>query len=170
MDTRMSTLRGTAALGLALLCLTAAPARAQTASPPQPKPATTAAPATIAPDGEIADLACTVAKGTICRPSEGCKPAEQLGEEKLPIKLTIDFDSRVVMSAVSRGYISSSRIALVARDGDQLMLHGIEHGFAWLIAVHEKTRVLSMSINSVRGAFAGFGECVRVEDLQAKKN
>ena len=95
--------------------------------------------------------------------------AEKLGEEKLPIKITIDFDNRVVMSALSRGYISASRISLLARDGDQLMLHGIEHGFAWLISVDEKTRVLSMSINSARGAFAGFGDCVAVEVLQNKK-
>jgi hypothetical protein len=140
---------------------------AQTA--PAAPAATPERPAVVAPDGEIADLACSVAKGTICRPGEGCNPAEKLGEEKLPIKITIDFDNRVVMSALLRGYISASRIALLARDGDQLMLHGIEHGFAWLIAFDEKTRVLSMSINSARGAFAGFGDCVAVEELQNKK-
>ncbi len=155
-----------AALAAIAWALMVAPALAQSPGAPQ----AVARPVTVAPDGEIADLACAVAKGTICRPGEGCNPAEKLGEEKLPIKFTIDFDNRVVMSAVSRGYISSSRIALVARDGDQLMLHGIEHGFAWLIAVHEKTRVMSMSVNSSRGAFAGFGECVTVEELQTKKN
>ena len=132
-------------------------------------PAAPDRPAVVAPSGDIADLACSVAKGTIFRPAEGCNAAEKLGEEKLPIKITIDFDNRVVMSALSRGYISASRIALLARDGDQLVLHGIEHGFAWLIAVDEKTRIMSMSINSARGAFAGFGDCIAVEELQNRK-
>jgi len=128
--------------------------------------AQTAAPA----DADIVNLACTVAKGGICRPGEDCKQTERVGAEALPLSITIDFDNRVVMSPVSRGYVSTSRIALLAHDQDQLMLHGIEHGFAWLISVHETTRVLSMTVASVRGVFVGFGDCVPVSELQAKKN
>lgn len=167
MSKRTMKLAGVAALALAASWLVLAAAMAQTAPTPAPPPAASAAPA--APDAEIVDLACTVAKGGICRPGEDCKPTDRVGEEPLPLKITIDFDNRVVMSPVSKDYVSSSRIALLAHDEDQLMLHGIEHGFAWLMSVHEKTRAFSLTVTSARGVFAGFGTCVPVGDLQAKK-
>ncbi len=156
-----------AALTLAASCLIPAAAMAQTAPPPAA--ASSTVPGASAPDAEIVDLACTVAKGGICRPGEDCKQTDRVGEEPLPLKITIDFDNRVVMSPVSQGYVSSSRIALLAHDEEQLMLHGIEHGFAWLMSVHEKTRALSLTVTSARGVFIGFGSCVPVEDLQRKK-
>jgi hypothetical protein len=129
-----------------------------------------AAPSPAAAEPEIVDLACTIAKGGFCRPGEECKPTDRIGDEPLPLTVTIDFDNRVVMSPVSRGYVSSSRVALLAHDQDQFMLHGIEHGFAWLMSIQETTRALSVTVTSVRGVFVGFGSCVPVESLQAKKN
>ncbi len=149
----------------------AATALAQTADPKAAAaPSAAAAPDADPGDDDIVDLACTVTRGGICRPGEDCKQTERVGEETLPLMVTIDFGNRVVMSPLKRGYVSASRIAMLAHDRDELILHGIEHGFAWLISIREDNRGLTMTVASSRGVFAGFGTCVPIAELRAKKD
>ncbi len=114
------------------------------------------------------DRVCSIDKGSVCHTGEDCKPTAMLGREKLPMKFTIDFDNRIVMAATGAGYITSSAATIIARDGAQLILQGIEHGFSWSIVIREQTNAMSTSVSTAEGSFVGYGVCSLVEELRAK--
>src|SRR5262249_48794648 len=92
---------------LFVVCL-AHPASAQTAQQAQPQQQALQSPA---------PLFCTIAAAHSCTGAT-CTKSETFGDLKLPVKLLIQFDARVIASTSNEGFPHISQIASFAKTGN----------------------------------------------------
>ena len=103
--------------------------------------------------------ACTIAKATTCKSDGACTPATTIGESKLPMKVTVDFQNRVLMSTDNDGFPVASPIgALVGGEG-KVVLQGIDRGVGWVMHGSRSDLKVSFAMTSHDTVLAAFGTC-----------
>jgi hypothetical protein len=137
----------------ASLLLVAAPslsALAQTpASPPQPA---------AAQELPHAPLFCTVTVAHSCT-GAACSKSETFGNLKLPLKLLIHFDSRVIASTSGEGFPHLSQIASFAKTGNDYVLQGVDHASGWMVHLDEGGAKMSFALTTNAVALIATGSC-----------
>lgn len=132
------------------------PGLAQTAPAPPPAPSAAAAPA--GEEEPHIPLFCTVTSANICS-GETCKKTETFGDLKLPTKVLIHFESRVIASTSEDGFPHLSPVADLAKVGDGLILTGIDGGVGWMIHVGLKSPKMTFAIATNEQVLTGIGTC-----------
>jgi hypothetical protein len=125
------------------------------AAPPSPDMATAAPPPV--EEEPHAPLFCTVTSANICK-GASCSKTETFGDLKLPVKLLIHFESRVIASTSQDGFPHLSPIADLAKVGDSLVLNGID-GVGWMIHVSTTNPQMSFAIATNEAVLTGIGTC-----------
>jgi hypothetical protein len=72
--------------------------------------------------GQLAQHNCVLKMLSACTSDGASKRLEALKGEKLPIKVTVDFEAGIIAGVDSEGWVNATRIASLARTPDQLML------------------------------------------------
>ena len=122
------------------------------AQAPQPAPAQQAAPPALAP------LFCTIASAHTCTGTT-CTKTDSFGELKLPVKVLVHFDSRVIASTNAEGFPHISQIASFAKTGNDYVLQGVDHASGWMIHLDEGGAKMSFAITTNATALIATGAC-----------
>jgi hypothetical protein len=136
------------ASSLLIVCL-AHPAVSQTTPQAQPQQQALEAPA---------PLFCTITAANSCTGAT-CTKSETFGELKLPAKLLIQFDSRVIASTSSDGFPHISQIASFAKTGNDYILQGVDHASGWMIHLDEGGTKMSFALTTNAIALIATGSC-----------
>jgi hypothetical protein len=99
------------------------------------------------------------AKDTQLDVKGSCAPLDNLKGEKLPVKVTVDFEAGIVAGVDREGWVNATRIGMLARTADQLILHGVDGAVAWQMFIYDKSGVMSLSLATADRAELGFGNC-----------
>ncbi len=102
---------------------------------------------------------CLLKQLTSCKADGSCAPQDNLKGAKLPVKMTVDLDAGIVAGVGPDGWVDATRIASVARSGDELILQGIDTAVAWQLLIRDKGEAMSFSLATADGASVGFGDC-----------
>jgi hypothetical protein len=150
---------GKAALCIAALASLSSVASAQTLGSNDAKPAQQSHAEPAMPKS----AACVVNKAVLCKDG-ACAPTSKVGDTPLPLKLTLDFRNRVILSVDKDGYPVATPISVFAGDDKKLILQGIEGGVGW--TVHGSASDLSMTFSLAwhHTILSGFGTCEIDED------
>jgi hypothetical protein len=140
-------------LALAIVLASSSLASAQAQAPAAKGPAD--GPATKMPKS----AACIVTKAVTCKDDATCTPTMEIGEAKLPLKITIDFENRVLMSVDKDGFPVASPISSFVGGNKQIILQGVDEGIGWIIHGSESDLTMSFSIASHHTVLSGFGTC-----------
>ena len=111
------------------------------------------------PDKPPRSAACTVAKAMLCKSDATCTPATTIGEIKLPMKVTIDFQNRVLMSVDNDGFPVASPIAGLVGGNKQVVLQGIDRGVGWTMHGSASDLKVSFAMTSHETVLSAFGTC-----------
>ena len=133
----------------------APPAVPQVAAPPvaaPPVPAQQAAAQSLAP------LFCTITTAHACTGAT-CTKSETFGELKLPVKLLVHVDSRVIASTSAEGFPHISQIASFAKTGSDYVLQGVDHVSGWMIHLDEGGAKMSFALTTNAVALIATGTC-----------
>jgi hypothetical protein len=122
------------------------------AQAPQPAPAQQAAPPAQAP------LFCTIASAHTCTGAT-CTKTDSFGDLKLPVKVLVHFDSRVIASTNAEGFPHISQIASFAKTGNDYVLQGVDHASGWMIHLDEGGAKMSFAITTNATALIATGAC-----------
>ena len=128
-------------------------ALAQTGPPPAPKAPEAAS------DKAPKSAACTVTKAVTCKADLTCTPATAVGEIQLPMKVTIDFHNRILMSVDKDGFPVASPIGALVGGNKQVVLQGIDNGIGWIVHGSASDLTMSFSMASYQTVLSGFGTC-----------
>ena len=134
-----------AAAALAVVTL---PAQAETES---------AAPA--AQPAPIPTLHCDFKTMTVCTPDGACKEGKEVAGLAVPLKVTVDFEDKVVASVDQTGYARTDNFDAVADSAGQLIVHGIDGNFGWQLVIHNTSEAAAMSFAAADATISGFGTC-----------
>jgi hypothetical protein len=105
-----------------------------------------------------APLFCTITAANSCTGAT-CTKSETFGELKLPAKLLIQFDSRVIASTSSDGFPHISQIASFAKTGNDYILQGVDHASGWMIHLDEGGTKMSFALTTNAIALIATGSC-----------
>jgi hypothetical protein len=105
-----------------------------------------------------APLLCTVTTANICA-GQGCTKAEALGDLKLPAKLLIHPEHRVLASTSADGFPHISQIMSLAATGKDHVLQGVDHATGWMIHLDEAGTKMTIAISSNEKVLTGAGSC-----------
>jgi hypothetical protein len=105
-----------------------------------------------------APLFCTITAAHSCT-GAACTKAESFGELKLPVKLLIQFDSRVIASTSNDGFPHISQIASFAKTGNDYVLQGVDHASGWMIHLDEGGAKMSFALTTNAIALIATGSC-----------
>jgi len=125
------------ASSLLVLCFTH-PASSQTAPQAQQQQQALQSPA---------PLFCTIAAAHSCTGAT-CTKSETFGDLKLPVKLLIQFDARVIASTSNEGFPHISQIASFAKTGNDYVLQGVDHASGWMIHLDEGGSKMSFALTT----------------------
>jgi hypothetical protein len=107
----------------------------------------------------IPTLHCDFAEMAVCSPDGTCKEGKDLGGIKIPVKVTVDFENSVVGAVDEEGYSRTDKFDGVAESAEQLIMHGIDGAFGWLLLVDKNSNKASMSFATADTTLSGFGTC-----------
>lgn len=107
---------------------------------------------------------CLLKTLNACTANGNCAPLDNLKGEKLPVKVTVDLAAGIVAGVDPGGWVDATRIASLARTGDELILQGIDNAVAWQMLIYEKDNVMSFLLATGDGASIGFGECTAAKE------
>jgi hypothetical protein len=117
-----------------------------------------------APDKRMPSSAiCTVGKAVTCAAEAGCSPATSVGEITLPLKVTVDFRHRVVMSVNKDGFPVASPISVFVSGEGKVILQGVDNDIGWTIHGSGTDKSMTFSMTSHDTVLSGFGSC-EIED------
>ena len=102
---------------------------------------------------------CEVKKVSTCTPEGACKPLGDVLGQKVPGRITIDFENRIISEPHGSGWINSARIGTLARSAGQLIAHGIEGPFSWQILISDKDGSMSYTAATADLVVSAFGSC-----------
>jgi hypothetical protein len=140
-------------LAVAAVCVAASlSAQAET-------PSDSAAPAASKTQPPIPTLHCDFNAMSACSPDGTCKEGKELGGIKIPVKVTVDFENSVVGAVDEDGYARTDKFDGVAESAEQLIIHGIDGAFGWLLLIDKNSSKASMSFATADTTLAGFGAC-----------
>jgi hypothetical protein len=126
------------------------PVLAQNAAPPTP--AAQAVPQAMAP------LFCTITTAHTCTGAT-CTKSETFGDLKLPVKLLVHFESRVIASTSNEGFPHISQIASFAKTGNDYVLQGVDHASGWMIHLDEGGSKMTFALTTNAVALIATGGC-----------
>ena len=107
----------------------------------------------------IPTLHCDFSAMSACSPDGTCKEGKELGGIKIPVKVTVDFENSVVGAVDESGFARTDKFDGVAESADQLIMHGIDGAFGWLLLIDKNSDKASMSFATADATIAGFGTC-----------
>lgn len=122
-------------------------------------PSDSAAPAAAKTMPPIPTLHCDFSAMSACSPDGTCKEGKELGGIKIPVKVTVDFENSVVGAVDESGFARTDKFDGVAESADQLIMHGIDGAFGWLLLIDKNSDKASMSFATADATIAGFGTC-----------
>jgi hypothetical protein len=102
---------------------------------------------------------CEVKAVSTCTPDGGCKAVGDVLGAKVPARITIDYDNRVISEPHGQGWIRSAHIGTLARAAGQTIAHGIEGPFAWQVLVYDKDGSMSYVASTADVVVSAFGKC-----------
>ena len=141
-------------LGLLSLAVLPTTAIAQT------QPAAPAPPQAAAPEHPpIPTLHCEFSSMQSCSREGQCKPAESAGNNRLPLKVTVDFENNVVASTDDSGFPRADKINSIASSSQQLVMHGIDGPFSWQLLIHDESEIASLTFATSDTTISAFGSC-----------
>jgi hypothetical protein len=113
-----------------------------------------------APEAEAAfdPLFCTVTSANLCT-GDACAKTETFGELKLPTKLLIHFDRKIIASSSDDGFPHVSPIGTLAAAGEGLILQGIDGASGWMIHLSRSDPKMTFAIASSTATLTGAGNC-----------
>lgn len=135
---------------LALGTVIAYPALAQA---PAPQPAA---------DEDTRPLDCTIAAAYFCKEG-GCSKTETFGDLKLPSRLLVHFDSRVIASVTSDGLPHVTPISTYAVAGDSHIIQGVEGGTGWMVHLNKADGDMNFTVTSDDNTLIGDGTCKKID-------
>jgi hypothetical protein len=146
-------MRRTAFLTLAFLAASGWQAMAQ--QPQQP-------PAAAEPPPQLVPAHCTLTKAMLCKEG-GCTASETFGDLKLPTKVSLDFNRRVMLGVGPDGFASASGIDHFAVAGPELIGYGIDRGTSWMVHADSSDNTVTIAVSSDHTILNAFGTCVAAE-------
>jgi hypothetical protein len=102
---------------------------------------------------------CTIAKAFVCKADGACAPATEIGEVKLPNKVTLDFQNRVMMSLAKDGFPVSSSISTLIGADKQLIAQGVDDGVGWIFHGSGRDMTATFAMASNHTVLSAFGTC-----------
>ena len=105
-----------------------------------------------------APLFCTINAAHSCT-GASCTKSEAFGDLKLPAKLLIQFDSRVIASTSTDGFPHISQIASFAKTGNDYVLQGVDHASGWMIHLDEGGTKMSFALTTNAVGLIGTPRC-----------
>jgi hypothetical protein len=118
--------------------------------------AAAAAPKALPP---IPTLHCDFNAMAACMPDGTCEEGKELGGIKIPVRVTVDFENSVVGAVDENGYARTDKFDGVAESAEQLIMHGIDGAFGWLLLIDKNSNKASMSFATADTTLSGFGTC-----------
>lgn len=103
-------------------------------------------------------LFCTLTVAHACT-EQACAKVDALGNLKLPGKLLIHFEHRMIASTNAEGFPHMSEISTLAGTATDHVLQGIDHAAGWIIHLDEKGSKLTMTVTSREKILSSFGTC-----------
>jgi hypothetical protein len=103
--------------------------------------------------------ACTVAKAMSCKADATCAPTTEIGEIKLPMKITLDFQNHVMLSVDNDGFPVATAIDTLAGGNQEVILQGIDRGVGWVMHGSANDLKVSFAMTSHETVLAAFGTC-----------
>lgn len=143
------------ALSLAAVAIVATTSALAQSTPPQPDARNGAS---------LPQHNCVLKTLSACKPNGSCTPVDNLKGEKLPVKVTVDFDAGIIAGVDPDGWVNATRIASLARTSDEIILQGIDNAVPWQLMIYEKGPTMSLSLTSADSVSVGFGDCTTVKD------
>lgn len=137
----------TAFLALAFLAASGLQAMAQQPQPQQPAPP------------QLLSAHCTLTKAMLCKEG-GCTPSETFGDLKLPTKVSLDFNRRVMLGVGPEGFASASALDHFAIAGPELIGYGIDQATSWMVHADSKDNTVTIAVSSDHTVLNAFGTCV----------
>lgn len=126
------------------------------------QPAASQGPAPAAQPQQVpAPLFCTINTAHSCT-GDACTKAQTFGDLKLPAKILIQFDSRVIASTSNEGFPHVSQIASFAKTGNDYVLQGVDHASGWMIHLDEGGAKMSFALTTNAIALIATGSCKKV--------
>lgn len=107
----------------------------------------------------IPTLHCDFNEMSACSPDGTCKQGKDLGGIKIPVKVTVDFENSVVGAVDEDGYARTDKFDGIAESADQLIIHGIDGAFGWMLLIDNNSSKASMSFATADTLLSGFGTC-----------
>jgi hypothetical protein len=102
---------------------------------------------------------CEVKAVSTCTPDGACKAVGEVLGAKVPARITIDYDNRVISEPHGQGWTQSAHIGTLARAAGQTIAHGIEGPFAWQVLVYDKDGSMSYVASTADVIVSAFGKC-----------
>ena len=102
---------------------------------------------------------CTVNRASICKDDGTCAPTHEVAGLKLPIKVTFDFQNRVLMGVDKDGFPTSSPIGGLFGGGKLLVAQGFDDGVGWVWHGTASDLKMSFSMASHHTVLSAFGTC-----------
>lgn len=128
-------------------------------SQPQPQPQSQPQQPAAAPETPL-PLFCTLTSAHSCT-GQACVRVEALGDLKLPAKMLIHFENRMVASTSSEGFPHISQIASLASTAGDHVLQGVDHAVGWMIHLDEAGSKMTIAMTSNEKILTGAGTCRR---------
>jgi len=112
--------------------------------------------------GQADQYVCSVSKAIECDGDLNCgAPAPQ---QAAPTFIHLDLDEeRITLLAPPERRGETTRVRAMERDGDHLVLSGIEAGRGWSLNMSESTGSMSITINFGDAAWIVFGQCIAAD-------
>jgi len=102
---------------------------------------------------------CSVSKAIECDGDLKCGPPAP--QQAAPSFIHVDLDdSRITLLAPPERRGETTQIRAMEREGDRLILSGIESGRGWSLNMSETTGQMSITINFGDAAWVVFGHCI----------
>jgi hypothetical protein len=105
---------------------------------------------------------CTLTKAMLCKES-GCTASETFGDLKLPTKVSLDFNRRVMLGVGPDGFASASALDQFAVAGPELIGYGIDLGTSWMVHADSKDNTVTIAVSSDHTVLNAFGTCVAAD-------
>lgn len=102
---------------------------------------------------------CSLTKAVECDSGLNCgPPAPQLPP---PTFIHVDLDNdRITLLAPAERRGETTQIRAMERDGDRLILNGIEAGRSWSMILSENDGSTTITVNFGDAAYVVFGQCI----------
>lgn len=135
------------------------PALAQNSATPSGQKAE--AKGAVAVDQMPKSAACIISKAIVCKSDGKCAPSETIGQLSLPMKVTVDFQNRVLITVGNDGFPVSSAISTFGAGAGsrQLVMQGIDQGIGWVMHGSGESKTVSFSMADHDTVLSAFGSC-----------